>query len=511
MATRPTIAKEDSIRDAPHLVAELSLDGTASLHNPNETAFTSAGRSRQQKPVSSTSPASDVAHEEFQGLLPEPRKATANDPSNPSHDIVQKLKTNGYSSNGPGLTISLEKTDKAGRYAVSTDDPELRELLKQGFERSKDGEVTKKRSRFTDIVFTKQFTAFDRQNPHSSTSIFHGFFSLFWMAVSLMLIRVAANNWRQHGSIFGRNEIVRLMLSRDLIILGLVDGVMCGITVMSLMLQVLVFRGYVNWSRSGWILQNIWQAIFLLGFIAFTQIRQWPWTHSVFLTLHTITMLMKQHSYAFYNGWLSELYAKQKTLKIKLEQLDDPEVLSPSSPTASAHATSYFDARDLSELKHRRKSIHASSADAKIKEMDKDVSAIASAIHSDLPLSFEQVRALRKLIDWELGSIDEELRGTCKSTKNSYPSNLTILDFYGYIPLPTVVYELEYPRQDNIDWSYVAEKTTATFGVIGVMIVISTAYIYPVVMSIVKMVCGCPEMSFQLVASQQGKNTKAIY
>ena len=501
MAARPTIAKEDSIRDVPHLVAELSRDGTASLHKPNGTASTSDGRSLPQKPIPSTSV---IAHEEFQGLLPESRKATANDPSNRSHDMVQRPKMNGCSTGGPGLTLSLEKTDKAGRYAVSTDDPELRELLKQGFERSKDGEVRKKRSRFTDIVFTKQFTAFDRQNPQSSTSTFHGFFSLFWMAVALMLIRVAANNWRQHGSIFGRNEIVRLMLSRDLMILGLVDGVMCGITVMSLLLQVLVFRGYINWSRSGWILQNIWQAAFLLGFIAFTQIRQWPWTHSVFLTLHTITMLMKQHSYAFYNGWLSELYTKKKTLKIKLEQLDDPEVLSPSSPTASAHATSYFDARDLSELKNRRKSIHASSADAKIKEMGKDVSAIASAIHSDLPLSYEQVRALRKLIDWELGSIDEELRGTCRETKNYYPSNLTVLDFYGYIPLPTVVYELEYPRQDKISWAYVAEKTTATFGVIGVMIVISTAYIYPVVMSIIKMVRGCPKRSFLLVSFQLG-------
>jgi sterol O-acyltransferase len=49
------------------------------------------------------------------------------------------------------------------------------------------------------------------------------------------------------------------------------------------------------------------------------------------------------------------------------------------------------------------------------------------------------------------------------------------------------VYELEYPRQESVNWFYVAEKATATFGVIGVMIVVSTAYIYPVCQSIVQM------------------------
>ena len=77
------------------------------------------------------------------------------------------------------------------------------------------------------------------------------------MGTALMLIKVAADNWRHYGSIFGRNEIVRLMLSRDVMILGITDGIMCGITVVSLMIQTLVYRGYLSWSRSGWIIQNV--------------------------------------------------------------------------------------------------------------------------------------------------------------------------------------------------------------------------------------------------------------
>lgn len=44
------------------------------------------------------------------------------------------------------------------------------------------------------------------------------------------------------------------------------------------------------------------------------------------------------------------------------------------------------------------------------------------------------------------------------------------------------VYELAYPRQDSINWHYVAEKVMAVFGVLGIMIVVSQHYMWPVVM-----------------------------
>ena len=191
-------------------------------------------------------------------------------------------------------------------------------------------------------------------------------------------------------------------------------------------------------------------------------------------------MLMKQHSYAFYNGYLSDVYKKKAVLEQKLKQLEDSDLRSPESP--KAYATSYLDAADFNQLSHRRK-----SSSGVLEDADKDISSIASAIEADAPLSFDQARSLRKLITWEIDALDEELKGTCKVTSNNYPRNLNFRDFYGYIPLPTVVYELEYPRQESVNWFYVAEKTTATFGVIGVMIVVSTAYIYPVCQSIVQM------------------------
>jgi sterol O-acyltransferase len=183
---------------------------------------------------------------------------------------------------------------------------------------------------------------------------------------------------------------------------------------------------------------------------------------------------------------VSELYLRRRILEEKLEALDDPEVISPSNNSPStdlAYATSYFDQKDLRQLSRRRKSI----PDQKMQEVDNDISSIADAIASDAPLDFAQVRSLRKLISFEIQSICEELKGTCSLSQNYYPKNLTLRDFYGYIPLPTVVYELEYPRQASINWGYVAEKAGATFGVIGVMIVVSTAFIYPIVASTAEM------------------------
>ena len=174
-------------------------------------------------------------------------------------------------------------------------------------------------------------------------------------------------------------------------------------------------------------------------------------------------------------------------LEKKLKQLNELEsVTSPYlSPSASsALASSYFDANEISTIHRRRSSAHAKNP-LKLKRQDSDLANIAAAIESEAPITFDQIQSFERIIKTEIDGLNEELNGKCSDGKNSYPLNLNIRDFAGYIPLPTVVYELEYPRQDCINWYYVAEKTAATFGVLGVMIVVSQAYIYPVVIKCV--------------------------
>jgi sterol O-acyltransferase len=124
-----------------------------------------------------------------------------------------------------------------------------------------------------------------------------------WLAIALLLLRVAAQNWKVHGSVLGNAEILHIMFEKDIVVLGITDAVMVGSTIFSLGLQKLIQYDYLNWRRSGWIIQNLWQTCFLAAILAWTLYRDWPWTHTIFIVLHTLVFVMKQHSYAFYNGY----------------------------------------------------------------------------------------------------------------------------------------------------------------------------------------------------------------
>src|SRR5271170_5213779 len=100
-----------------------------------------------------------------------------------------------------------------------------------------------------------------RQNTASADSPFHGFFTLFWLGIAIFMIQIAAKNWQAHGDILGTNEILGIMLHRDLMVLGLSDGVLFAATGFGWILQKLILRGYLSWDRTGWIIQNVlWRA-----------------------------------------------------------------------------------------------------------------------------------------------------------------------------------------------------------------------------------------------------------
>lgn len=148
------------------------------------------------------------------------------------------------------------------------------------------------KKKFTAPVFTHAFSTFDRQNPHAANSPFHGFFTLFWMAVFLFVVKIAADNWRRHGSILGTNEIMRGMFGckTEVAVLLVADGVMCAITGVGWLVQgVLVRGGWVDWDGAGWVLQNVslLVCLFVVCFLffwfpfsfppLFFSVCSWPW------------------------------------------------------------------------------------------------------------------------------------------------------------------------------------------------------------------------------------------
>ncbi|KAI9762562.1 MAG: acyl-CoA/sterol acyltransferase [Chaenotheca gracillima] len=392
------------------------------------------------------------------------------------------------------IPVRLEKTGQDGRYILRADDLEMREIIKtsllHGSAARVDSNGKKRRSRFSDLVFTRQFTTFDRQNETTATSPFHGFFTLFWLGIVVMIIKVAALNWKEHGSVFGRNEVMTLMFHRDVMVLGLTDGAMCAATAFGLGLQKVIYRNWLNWNRSGWFIQSVWEAIFLAATLSWASYRRWPWTHNVFIVLHCLVMLMKQHSYAFYNGYLSEVFKRRNLLERKLKQLDRVEpARSPTSPTFNSNSPSEGRSPTSAKdgLRSRRRSLHVVHSNSDLRCESTEVASVAAAIESGAPLDLDQVQSFERIIKWEIEDLSEELKGKSSDGKNSYPHNLTVHNWAEYTVFPTVVYELEYPRQDSINWYYVAEKTLATFGCIGVMIVVSQAFIYPCVIKTVQM------------------------
>jgi sterol O-acyltransferase len=198
-------------------------------------------------------------------------------------------------------------------------------------------------------------------------------------------------------------------------------------------------------------------------------------------------MLMKQHSYAFYNGHLSTLYKTRKSLEQKLKRLQRiAPVQSPSAttPGTSSLSTSYLDHKPFAiEITRRRQSYH----DISVNDRAHDLAQVAAAIESGGPLDADQIQTFERIVRWEIDALSEDLKWKATGRDHYYPKNLTFSNHYEYIVLPTLVYELEYPRSDKINWFYVIEKAIATFGILFVMMLVSQTFIYPVVVKTVAM------------------------
>jgi sterol O-acyltransferase len=506
---RPELQHQDTL-DAPQLVGKLGRNSLAALQpnlvsssptdaqDQSRTTQNGVGArdfaSRSKSDSATVNADSDDTIEDYDELELNPDTLIANSRVTPSKSAssadVRRRSDAGAPIRRRSIQIKLQKTDRKGEYTLTADDPEISEILQKGIEREKREAKDKSRTRLRDLVFTRQFTTFDRQNPASSESPFFGFFTLFWLSMVIIFVQVSMQNWRTYGSILGNNQIMKMMFSHDVFVLGLTDGVMCAATVEAYFLSKLVQKGYVNWAKQGWIIQNAWQTVYIATVIWWTWFREWPWTHSIFIFLHCLVFVMKQHSYTFYNGYLSGVNRRRKVLQLKLKQLEHAQPAPKDS--MAKHDTATTNPANLlgqsnGDLHDRRPSMLRTSTNLIAEESD--VATVASAIESGRPFDLAQLQAFESVIKSEISDLNKQLEGKMPSPEgtNTYPHNLRLANFAEFICLPTLVYELDYPRQESTNWWYVAEKTAATFGVLGVMMVVSQGFIYPAVARTVAM------------------------
>jgi sterol O-acyltransferase len=144
---------------------------------------------------------------------------------------------------------------------------------------------------------------------------------------------------------------------------------------------------------------------------------------------------MKMHSYAFYNGHLSET-------RRRLNDLDNPD--------KASKAAAY---RYPSSRTHLHEIPQSPSNDEP----------------SETTLA--EVRQLREDLAFELASPLGHV---------SYPQNLTMKNWADFIFCPTLCYELEYPRTAAIRWDELFYKTLAVFGCIFLMTVCTEHFVLPI-------------------------------
>lgn len=204
-----------------------------------------------------------------------------------------------HSSPRKNIELVLKPSGKNGEYEFTAKDPALQKALR----READKLNWKNKGKPTDLIYRQQFSTFDRLNAAAAQSPFHGFFTLFWIAMALLLVRIAAKNYRTKGSVFGDAEILHLMVDKDLFVMLATDVAMCIATSFCLLLHKAIANDYLTWNGSGWLIQSLWQVFYTVTVIWVTFWRHWPWTHTVFIVLHVFVLLMKQHAYAFYNGY----------------------------------------------------------------------------------------------------------------------------------------------------------------------------------------------------------------
>ncbi|GBC48640.2 sterol O-acyltransferase [Rhizophagus irregularis DAOM 181602=DAOM 197198] len=259
------------------------------------------------------------------------------------------------------------------------------------------------------VTFQPRSSQLDRETLDSHQYPFRGFFTLFWIAMGFYIIQTGVKNFQSAGILLDLTFF--RLFSQDALGLILSDACMVGSMFFAVLLQKAIAHGWIRWRYTGMIIQHIFQITFLFVPIYWTFFKGWPWVQSGFFVLHTISMLMKLHSYSFYNDEKKEDEKQQilDQLKSKIEQVE-------------------------------------------------------GYLHSPA------------------GNI-------------RYPENVTFANYVDFLLVPTLVYELEYPRTEKIRPWYLFEKILATFGTFFLLYVNTETYIIPVLpnvsTSIYNAMCIC--------------------
>ncbi|KAF4121851.1 sterol O-acyltransferase [Geosmithia morbida] len=323
----------------------------------------------------------------------------------------------------------------------------------------------RRRRIFPTTEFASRVSHFD---PASDYRDFHGFFNLFWIGLAIMGITTMLRNVRDNG--FPLRMGIWSLFTVKLGHLAVADALMVASTAVSIPIHHLARSaardGAMTWRRGAMALQSVYQAAWFAVWVVTPFYFEWTWTAQVFLLLHTMVLLMKMHSWAFYNGHLSETEKHLQALDHDHEAKENrrPARLYPSPTTdvAAAAATATPDdttttttTTQQEDEKQQQQQQQRRRREDQDRDQDQD----------------EAVEMLREDLAREL---------TSPMGNVTYPRNLSWANYADYLLCPTLCYELEYPRVEEVNWTSLASKVVATFGCIFLLTMTSEDFILPV-------------------------------
>ncbi|KAG6865160.1 hypothetical protein C0991_004770 [Blastosporella zonata] len=361
------------------------------------------------------------------------------------------------------------------------------------------------------ITFAPRKSHFDITNESSGANEFRGFFSLFWISIFIFTVRVYVRGIEATGRPL--NLAFATMFSQDLVVLAISDAVLVLSTGLCVPFAIALKKRWIRYYWTGMVIQHLFQTSILCAAITWTFDRKWPWVQSGFLTLHSLVMIMKMHSYMTVNGQLQRATIQsEKTLELlrlatdsaggwenamreaKIHRLEAEHAASistgslaetpsgiPGTPDVPEGATtSYTDTATATALRRRLAKVsRATEGNISVTDIP-----IEKRDDSQMGSPFEP----HPLIDHpeqyiaELAHEYSELQSELTSAGPAYmtwPNNITLKNFAIYQLIPTLVYELEYPRTDKIRPIYVFEKTVATFGTFALLYTVTETFILP--------------------------------
>ncbi|TFY66256.1 hypothetical protein EVG20_g4836 [Dentipellis fragilis] len=337
------------------------------------------------------------------------------------------------------------------------------------------------------VTFVPRTTLIEASNFNE----FRGFYSLFWISLFIFAVRTYVRSIEKSGRPL--NYVFANMMSQDALTLAISDAVLVLSTGLCVPFAKAISKGWINYYWTGVFIQHIFQTSVVYIAVKWTFNRQWPWVQSGFLTIHSLTMLMKMHSYMNTNGYLQWVSQHTKELLVQLRNetsrvgdsstdAGTPPIGTPPLQDGSVVHRSYLDGPTAIALRNRLKAVAqpASSGDGSPRPASpssdgSDHDKLQGAIpHPLVDHPDEVVAALAT----EYSELDAELVSTGPEYVR-WPENITLKNFAVYQLIPTLVYELEYPRTNRIRPMYIFEKTVATFGTFALLYTITETFIIP--------------------------------